>query len=65
MEIERASILENANLLRNGLKGIGIETLSSESQIVPVVLYEEALAMQTASFYKRKDLTLELSALLL
>ena len=54
MEKERTRILENARILRNGLKEIGLETLSSDSQIVPVVLYEEALAMQTASFLQEK-----------
>ncbi len=54
MEQARKEILENANLLRNGLREIGLETLQSESQIVPVVLYEEEKALETAQLLQEK-----------
>ena len=66
MNKERENILENANLLRNGLKELNLETLESESQIVPVVLYEEERALKKQlKLYRRKDLTLERSVRLL
>ncbi len=54
MEQARVQILENANLLRNGLRKIGLETLKSESQIVPVVLYEEEKALEVAKLLQEK-----------
>lgn len=54
MEQARMQILENANLLRNGLREIGLETLQSDSQIVPVVLYEEKKALETAKLLQEK-----------
>ncbi len=54
MEQERIQILENANLLRNGLRELGLETLHSKSQIVPVVLYDEEKALETARLLQEK-----------
>lgn len=54
MEPERNAILENANLLRDGLKKKAFETLNSKSQIVPVVLFEELKALHTAHFLQEK-----------
>jgi 8-amino-7-oxononanoate synthase len=54
MNEERRNILENANLLRKGLREIQLETMQSESQIVPVVLYEEEKALKTAKTLQEK-----------
>lgn len=54
MESERRGILENANLLRSGLQEIGFNTLKSQSQIIPVILYEEEKALKTAKTLQEK-----------
>ena len=54
MQEERKRILENANILRTGLKEFGFETLFSESQIVPVLLYEEEKALEVAKHLQEK-----------
>jgi len=54
LDLERIRILENANLLRSGLKELGYETLFSESQIIPVVLFEEKKAMDVAQILQQK-----------
>lgn len=54
MDEERIRILENATILRNGLKELGFETLFSESQILPVVLFEEEKALEVAIHLQKK-----------
>lgn len=54
MDEERIAILKNAEELRNDLKIKNYETLSSKSQIVPIVLYEETKALQFAQKLQEK-----------
>lgn len=54
MEEERKRILENSNILKSGLREFGFETLNSESQIVPVVLFEEQTALKRALHLQEK-----------
>ena len=48
MDAERARLRRLAERLREGLRGAGVDTLSSTTQIVPAVIGEEAAALEAA-----------------
>lgn len=45
----RANLWKNAEQLRKGLKGLGLNTLNSETQIIPVLIGSEEKAIEAAN----------------
>ncbi|MHC4182696.1 MAG: aminotransferase class I/II-fold pyridoxal phosphate-dependent enzyme [Planctomycetota bacterium] len=52
----RQKLLTNAQYLREGLQSLGLDTMASETQIIPVLIGNEAKAISISKFLLEKDI---------